>query len=129
MLAIDTNVVVRLLTSDDLAQAEKARRLLQTENVFIASTVLLETEWALRGAYGLAKPNVLAALSRLAGLPWVTLEHPARVARALTLASGGLDFADAFHLTAAEACEAFITFDRKLASLASAAASVPVRVL
>ena len=102
MLAIDTNIVVRLLTGDEPDQAARAKRLIETEAVFIASTVLLEAEWVLRGAYGLAKTEVLAALSRLAGLPQVNLEHPARVAGAMIWATAGLDFADAFHLAAAE---------------------------
>jgi predicted nucleic acid-binding protein len=52
MLAIDTNVVVRYLTGDDPDQAAKARRIVDGEAVLVTTTVLLETEWVLRGAYG-----------------------------------------------------------------------------
>jgi predicted nucleic-acid-binding protein len=126
MRAIDTNILVRFLADDDAIQAEKARKLLAEYEVFVATTVLLETEWVLRGAYGLAKGDVLAALRAFAGLPSVMLEDPLRVEKALTWAAGGMDFADALHLAAAEGCEAFVTFDRRLAK---AAADIEGRVV
>src|ERR1041385_573755 len=52
MLAIDTNVVVRYLTSDHPKQAARAEALVERQDVFVATTVLLETEWVLRSAYG-----------------------------------------------------------------------------
>ncbi|MBK6617096.1 MAG: hypothetical protein IPG31_01600 [Nitrosomonas sp.] len=51
MIAIDTDVVVRLLTRDDAAQYEKAYQLFEKQNVFIGDTVILETEWVLRFAF------------------------------------------------------------------------------
>ncbi len=48
MLAIDTNVIVRYLVADDREQARRARELIDGGRVFIATTVLLETEWVLR---------------------------------------------------------------------------------
>lgn len=126
MRAIDTNILVRFLADDDAVQAEKARKLLAEHEVFVATTVLLETEWVLRGAYGLAKGDVLAALRAFAGLPSVTLEDPVRAEKALTWAAQGMDFADALHLAAAEGREAFVTFDRRLIK---AAAGVGDRVV
>ena len=127
MLAIDTNIIVRLLTNDDQDQAAKAKSLIAGEDVFISTTVLLETEWVLRGAYRLAKAEVLAALRAFAGIATVRLENPVRAEAALTLAAGGMDFADALHLAGAEGCEAFVTFDQKLAKSALASASIAVR--
>ena len=114
MLAIDTNIIVRLLTNDERDQSERARTVIAEHDVYVATTILLETEWVLRGAYGLTKTDVIAALRAFAGLPRVTLENPVRVEAALTSAAAGMDFADALHLAAAEGCEAFITFDRRL---------------
>lgn len=129
MLAIDTNVLVRLLTNDDLDQADKAKELVRGSEVFVTSTVLLETEWVLRGAYGLAKRDVIAALRALCGLPSVILEDPACVEAALTWAAAGMDFADALHLAGAERCEAFVTFDRRLVKAAAGASAIVVREL
>jgi predicted nucleic acid-binding protein len=126
MLAIDTNVIVRALIGDDPVQAEKARALIENEDVFVTSTVLLETEWVLRSAYGLNRAEIIETLTLFSGLPRVTMAEPLRVSAALTLAAAGLDFADALHLAGAETCEAFVTFDRKLGK---AGAATPVRLL
>lgn len=42
MIAIDTNILVRIVTNDDPKQAQRAVDLLQQQVVFIAKTVLLE---------------------------------------------------------------------------------------
>ena len=52
MLAVDTNVVVRYLTGDEVEQFAKAKALIDGEDVFVCTTVLLETEWVLRSLYG-----------------------------------------------------------------------------
>ena len=44
MIAIDTNIIVRLLTKDDTDQYNKAYNLFNEHDVFIADTVILETE-------------------------------------------------------------------------------------
>ena len=48
MRAIDTNIVVRLLTADDAEQAKAARGLVEAGDIFLGVTVLLEAEWVLR---------------------------------------------------------------------------------
>ncbi len=126
MKAIDTNVLVRSLTSDDPGQAARAMTAIATDRVFVATTVLLESEWVLRSLYGLSKPAVIAALRGFSGLPQVTLERPRLVAEALARADQGMDFADALHLGAAAECEAMLTFDRKFIKSA-VGGSVPVR--
>jgi predicted nucleic-acid-binding protein len=119
MRAIDTNVVVRFLTGDDPKQAAKARALVAGSDIFVATTVLLESEWVLRSAYGLTAPNVARALRGFAGLPGVTLEDAALASRALDWAERGMDFADALHLARAQGCSAFVSFDRRLAKAAA----------
>lgn len=113
MIAIDTNIVVRFLTNDHPEQSLRARALLEGHEVFVALTVLLETEWVLRSAYRLAPERIHAALRAFAGLPQVRIEAPDRLARALDRAEAGLDFADALHLDAANQVEAFVTFDAR----------------
>ena len=48
MLAVDTNLVVRLLTNDEPAQAKRAAAAFAANEIYIAKSVLLETEWVLR---------------------------------------------------------------------------------
>ena len=44
-LTIDTNVLVRILVRDDEVQYNEARRLLETYQIIVTATVLLETAW------------------------------------------------------------------------------------
>ena len=81
MLAVDTNVIVRYLTRDDAEQFAKASALISGEDVYVCTTVLLETEWVLRRGYRLSRERVIAALGAFAGLPRITLEDPPRLRR------------------------------------------------
>ncbi len=127
MLAIDTNLIVRYLTADHPEQSAQAKALIDSSDVFVCTTVLLETEWVLRGAYGFAASRVVPAMRSFAGLPHVALEDPALSARALDWMERGMDFADALHLAKAAECEAFISFDRRLAAAGNRLSGIPVR--
>ena len=128
MLAVDTNVIVRYLTADDAAQFAKASALIRSEEVYVSATVKLESEWVLRSVYGYPPARLVEAFRALAGLPRVTLEDPSSIATALDWMERGLDFADALHLAKASECEAFISFDRRLAALANRIGTVRVRL-
>jgi len=125
--AIDTNVVVRFLTNDDKRQARAARLAIEAGDIFIPTTVLLEVEWVLRGAYGFAGANIVAAMRGLVGLPGVAVENPANLAQALDWMSQGVDFADALHLSSATGCSAFLTFDHRLVKAAAKLAPLAVQ--
>ena len=97
MLAIDTNLIVRYLTADHPEQSRKAKALIDRQDVFVCTTVLLETEWVLRSAYRFTSGEVAKALGAFAGLPNLTLEDAALIATALDWMTRGMDFADALH--------------------------------
>jgi predicted nucleic-acid-binding protein len=128
MRAVDTDVIVRFLTGDDKAQAERARQVIGCEPVFVPRTVLLEVEWVLRAAYDLPSSRIIPALRGLAGLPGVSVEDAPIVAQAMRWAEDGYDFADALHLAAASACRRFLTFDKRLTRSAARAGAIPVAV-
>lgn len=113
MRAIDTNVLVRYLTGDDPEQSARARAAIDGREVFVATTVFLESEWVLRGVYGFSRKDVCRALRAFAGLPGVSVESPLMLSAALEQAEAGMDCADALHLGAASHCEIMLTFDRK----------------
>jgi len=69
MTAVDTSVLVRLLTKDDPKQTEAARSLFAAGPIWIAKTVLLETRWVLRSTYRFDDITVRDALTSLLGLP------------------------------------------------------------
>jgi predicted nucleic-acid-binding protein len=127
MIAIDANVVVRLLVDDDHEQFRRARRLLANSPVFVSNTVLLECEWVLRSVYDYPASDFVKALRNFAGLATVTLEDPELAATALNWHEQGMDFADALHLAGAAHCDAFATFDRRLVKAATRVGAIPVR--
>jgi predicted nucleic-acid-binding protein len=114
MIAIDTNIVVRFLTNDDEDQYQKAYKLFNEHDVFIADTVILETEWVLRFAYNFDTKEIADALTKLFGMPNVHIYHPSIHAQAIAWHLQGLDFADAFHLANSQQCKTFFTFDKKM---------------
>jgi predicted nucleic acid-binding protein len=127
MLAIDTNLIVRYLTGDHPAQSASAKNLIDGQDVFICTTVLMETEWVLRAVFGHNARPLARALRAFAGLPRVTLEDARRVARALDWMDRGMDFADALHLAKADGCEAFASFDQRFVRSANRFSDVKAR--
>ena len=127
MLAVDTNIVVRLLTNDEPAQARRAAALFGANDIYIVKSVLLETEWVLRFSYELDRAAILKGLRGLLGMAKVTAEDSVRVAQALDWYETGMDFADALYLASGlRMAKRFGTFDAKLARRARALAPVEV---
>jgi predicted nucleic-acid-binding protein len=126
LIAVDTNVLVRLVTNDDPVQSPRAARLFVKEDIFVSRTVLLEVEWVLRGAYELPPSTIQSAFERLMSVPSVTIEDAAAAARALEWFARGMDFADALHLASSVASvTALHTFDKALARRAGKLATTP----
>jgi predicted nucleic-acid-binding protein len=121
MIAIDTNVLVRLLVNDDDVQSPRAAQLFASEDVFIAKSVLLETDWVLRFSYGLSRPNISAAFDKLLSAASVTIEDAGAIRTAVDAHAAGMDFADALHVASAAHGAKFVTFDKKLARQAARA--------
>jgi predicted nucleic-acid-binding protein len=111
VIAVDTNVIVRLLTRDEEEQFQRAAVLISKHDIFIPETVILETEWVLRYAYKFEIPAICDALTKTLGLPNVKIERPSVIAQDITLTRQGLDFADALHLASCNECTRFFTFD------------------
>lgn len=118
MIAVDTNIVVRLLTRDDEQQYNASLKLFQAPEIFIPDTVILETEWVLRFAYGFQPGEICAAFRKLFGLPNVQLTNGNLMAQVLQWHENDLDFADALHLATSQMCVEMYTFDRKFAAQA-----------
>jgi predicted nucleic-acid-binding protein len=113
--AVDTNVLVRVLTRDDPAQAGVAVAAMKSARLYISATVLLETEWVLRHAYGFRRDEVGAALRGVVNLAGATIGDEAAVRQAVTWHAAGMDFADALHLAGAQGADDLVTFDKQLA--------------
>ncbi len=118
MLAVDTNVIVRIVTNDDTEQSPRALALFKQENILLTKTVLLETEWVLRFCYKLSRETIVSALRKVVGLREVEVENVGVVAQALDWHEQGMDFADALHLASSTKAIRFATFDQKLVRMA-----------
>ncbi len=124
MIAVDTNLLVRILTNDDPDQARRALEILNNDDIFIPKTVLLETEWVLRYAYEIDRANVLTGFQKLLGLPNVNVEDPDAIYQAISWYENKFDFADALHLASSRRCVSFATFDSSFIKKAQQASSI-----
>jgi predicted nucleic-acid-binding protein len=126
LIALDTNVLVRLIMNDDKAQASVSLRALQSaDKVLLLNTVLQETVWVLQAVYKASREDVVNALERV--LTIATPEFPWSL-KALEWWREGMDIADALHLAGAAAarCETLYSFDRQFVKAAKGKAACVV---
>jgi predicted nucleic-acid-binding protein len=125
MIALDTNVIVRVVTRDDPQQVAAALAVMQSGDLWVSKTVLLETEWVLRYSYQLSRASIAETFRKLLGYRQLQVEDRGTVLRALTWFANGLDFADSLHLASSQEAERFATFDRTLATAAGKIEGAP----
>jgi predicted nucleic-acid-binding protein len=125
VIAIDTNVLVRILVDDpgQPAQVATARSLASHANqVFVPLVVQVELVWVLESGYRLDKPSVIEALEHLETNHAFTLEDDATCRSALALyRSSSADYADCVILAACRHRGLPLhTFDKRLGRLQGA---------
>lgn len=128
MIAIDTNVLLRYLLSDDEIQAKKSAKLIESKHsVYISHVVLVETIWTLKGKkYKLTPQQIDETITALFEEQNIIIQDEELVWRALAdyrvhavEGNSKLDFPDALILhTGKDAAElygetfgGFYTFD------------------
>jgi len=124
MIAVDTNILLRLFTTDDSRQTEAARHLVGErlgagETVFVGSIVLAELVWTLRRRYARSKRDIVTIIETLLADDAFVLEQSERVETALLAwRSGRADFADYMIALAARdvGCVTTYTFDTNAAA-------------
>jgi predicted nucleic-acid-binding protein len=80
MRAVDTNVLIRLITRDEPSQVEAAQAFV-AKGVWVSHVVLAETTWVLAEAYDLAHAQIAEAIEMLVNHQDLTLQD-AEVVRA-----------------------------------------------
>ncbi len=139
MIAIDTNVLLRRILSDDALQAQKADSLFEkAEKILITDVVLVEAVWTLNSKrYGASKEVIIEIVLSLLEEAKVVFESQQAIWSALNdyanaksvKTAGGtrtVDFADALVVNKAkvmmeqwgEPYEATYTFDQAAQSIA-----------
>jgi predicted nucleic-acid-binding protein len=128
VLGIDTNVVMRLLVSDDAEQTRRARKLIEQaldseESVLVSLLVLIESEWVLRSRYEFKRDAILGIFRALLEARELSFEDEPAVEEALFhWKDSACGFADCL-ITAHNrqlGCRATATFDAKAARLPGA---------
>jgi predicted nucleic-acid-binding protein len=128
MIAIDTNVLVRLLAQDDVAQSERARlKLMQAEDagepIRINDVVLAETLWTLTRRYKLPRQELQSVVRALLNAAAFDFERRTDIEHAVDLFEHSTaDFSDCliFAKNAAAGCRATLSFDKDCRSLPGA---------
>ena len=125
MLGVDTNVVIRLVISDDAEQTRRARKLVdqalsRDEPGLVSLLVLLEAEWVLRSRYGFNREALLSIFRALLEARELSFEDESALEEALfhwrDSACGFSDCLIAAH-NRQMGCRATATFDGKAAWL------------
>ncbi len=125
MIALDTNVLARLLLADDPAQFAQAKALLAEPRQYTAPiTVLLELVWVLE-VNDIQPKAIAAGLHQLLGLPNFHVESLSGVQQALNHYAQGMDFADALHLVTSPQVSRIATFDKRFAKLSTKLSTTP----
>jgi predicted nucleic-acid-binding protein len=125
VLAVDTNVLVRILVDDPSAprQCSAARQLASDCGcVYVSQIVQVETVWVLESTYRFSRSAVANALTSLAGNEAYVLQRHKIFLDALhAMNSGAAEFSDCLILAEARAEKSELaTFDKKLAKLSGA---------
>ncbi len=125
MIALDTNVLVRLITRDDEKQAQRAKAVFDTHagedgGLFVADIVLVELCWTLAKSYGLARAGIARTVRALLDNASIALESRAAARDALaSFETGSADFPDCLIVAkAAQAgCSRTLSFDKRMGTL------------
>jgi predicted nucleic-acid-binding protein len=123
MLAVDTNVLVRLLARDDARQAAAADSAV-AKGAWVSQLVLAEAVWVLDAVYARTPKQLIAALDLLLAHETLVLQDADVVAAALTQfrAKPALGFSDCLVLEIARKAGhlPLATFDKALGRLVGA---------
>lgn len=122
MIAIDTNVLVRVLINEPKAehQCRLARELIaEHDAIWVCQVVLIETLWVLQTCYQFKKAQILLVLETLCSHPDIILENAETLNADLALFDASkVGFADCLILNDANRRQLVLhTFDRKLSGL------------
>lgn len=124
MIALDTNVLVRLLVSDDQAQARVAAKffdsLAPSNSGLICREVLIELVWVLERTYGFGRVEISRSLYELIDSSEIVVEDVDRVLNVLNeYQTSKNDFSDLMIRSVATTFGAthVVTFDERFARI------------
>lgn len=119
MIGLDTNILVRFIVKDDVAQFQKTVAFLEkftgvSDSLFVSHIVICELAWVLKRGYKYRKNEILEVLSLLLNLPEIVLEDRKIVVKATELYTAGqADFSDylIMNINSKHNCSHTVSFD------------------
>ncbi|NYT27717.1 MAG: type II toxin-antitoxin system VapC family toxin [Candidatus Thiodubiliella endoseptemdiera] len=123
MIALDTNILVRFLTGDNVTQAHKVYQLFkQTEiertELYIPILVVIELVWVLDSIYKFERPSLIKMLENLTLMPIFKFENLSAVQSVVQKAKvTNFDLSDLLiaYSVRTSRIESILTFDKKAA--------------
>jgi predicted nucleic-acid-binding protein len=122
-ITADTNLLVRAVVDDDVAQSARAREALAgADLVALTPAALCEFVWVLRRGYGVPHPEIARTIRALLSSDTVAADTAAAQAGLVHLDAGG-DFADGViaHEGRWLGADTFLSFDKQAVRLVRAA--------
>ena len=120
MLAVDTNVLVRLIVRDDADQVRSAERFVG-KGAWVSHLVLAETLWILDSVFNLSRDQLVVTVEMLLNHVDLTIQEPSVVVAALEhfRSSRAVGFSDCLVLEIARKAGhvPVATFDRTFGKL------------
>ncbi|MEW6554662.1 MAG: type II toxin-antitoxin system VapC family toxin [Actinomycetota bacterium] len=118
MKLVDANVLLRYLTKDDKARAERCRDLLVAsgEELLITDLALAEVVWVLESQYDMTPEDIFKVVSPIVSAPQLTIIDRDILLDALYLyKANDVDFIDAYHAALGNwiAAEPIYSYDEK----------------
>lgn len=125
MIGLDTNVLVRLITDDDPAQAAAAQRFIESEcgperPGFVNMVVVCELAWTLDRRYSFGRATIADTVEALIRVPWLQVQRDDLIWKASKIyRDARCDLADVVIslLNEESGCALTATFDRKAGEL------------
>ncbi len=123
MIGVDTNILIRYIAQDDVAQSRRATKFIENECSadvpgYVGIVVLVEVVWVSESVYGAARGEVADIVRRLLGIKQLVVQDAEIVWQAVRLfESSKADFADCLVMLAAKSdgCDHVMTFDKQAA--------------
>ena len=84
MIGVDTNVLVRYFIDDHPIQHQLARRLIDSNDIFLSNVVLLESFWVFKRLYKLDKEQIESILFSFLQMSNIEFEDTVVFSHALT---------------------------------------------
>ena len=122
MLAVDTNVLIRIVVADNkqMDQVKLARQIAKkARQLFVPQIVQVELVWVLATAYHLEKTDIIHVLQHLQTNEAFQLQNEVEFSEALLLfQANNVDFSDSLILIESKKvnCDV-VTFDKKFSRL------------